>query len=456
MKSLVILALLATPVGAKPDANEGRRGPEDRGPIERRLFSNETEASTFLWNDWNKFVENYHSNYIADDDAKTAWVEGAPGSGAGQWVRVVVTPLEQTTQVRLKIRNGYQKSSTLFKANARAKDVTVRLLPSKTEAKITLTDAEGWQEVTVTQASGPLREVELHVGSVYEGSKYPDLCISDVQVFATSKVKDNPAFEKSKRADLKAWRAARIAAAKALTGKKVELPTYPAYAITKTEFEGTYADSLAAVIALAGADQPFAKEWKDALATAKAVAGDLDALPRAQLAPTNKQKLVAVDGMQITTLGNIGGDDRYNDESSLRLPMLGTVAALFSDQLRVLDVKDSLKVSEFEALTKKCKETVWVSRATAKEGTGPAAVRALVVGRCGMLEGREGSYMGHALQILVYDTNNRLVLLAGPGHVDGYRWTVENGKAMITGGRALLDQGTILEATKRSDVATAK
>lgn len=275
-----------------------------------------------------------------------------------------------------------------------------------------------------------------------------------MQIFATSETKDNPAFEKGKRDSLKAWRTARIAAAKALTGKKVELPTYPAYAITKTEFEGTYADSLAAVVALAQADQAFAKEWKDALATAKAVADKLDTLPRAQLAPSNKHKLVAVDGMQIPDLGALGSFDRYHDESSMRLPMLGTVAAMFSDQLRVLDVKDTLKVSEFEALEKKCKETVWVSRADAKEGTGPAAVRALVVGRCGKLEGREGSYMGHALQILVYDSNHRLVLVAGPGHVDGYRWAVENGKAMITGGRALLDQGTIIEATKRSDVAT--
>src|ERR1043165_1594439 len=94
MRGLVFtLLFVATPVFA--------------GPTERRLHTDNVDASTFLWNDWNKFVENYHPNYIADDDAATAWVEGAKSSGAGEWVRFNVTPLEKTTKVRLKIRNGY-------------------------------------------------------------------------------------------------------------------------------------------------------------------------------------------------------------------------------------------------------------------------------------------------------------------------------------------------------------
>src|SRR5512132_331996 len=96
-------------------------------PVERRLHSDTVEASSFLWNDWNKFVENYHPNYVADDDPATAWVEGAKGSGAGEWLRIQITPLEKTTKVRLRVRNGYQKSKDLFKANARAKQVTLRL-----------------------------------------------------------------------------------------------------------------------------------------------------------------------------------------------------------------------------------------------------------------------------------------------------------------------------------------
>jgi hypothetical protein len=168
-------------------------------PTERRLHTDNVDASSFLWNDWNKFVENYHPNYLADDDPATAWVEGAKSTGAGEWVRINVTPLDHTTKVRLRIRNGYQKSKDLWKANARVKDVTVRLLPSKAEKKLKLEDKDGWQELTLEQPKGELKAVELAVGSVYEGTKYTDLCISDVQVLATSETADNPAFEKSKR-----------------------------------------------------------------------------------------------------------------------------------------------------------------------------------------------------------------------------------------------------------------
>src|SRR5262245_42939928 len=125
MRTVLILCLLSTSVLAAPPT-----------PTERRLHTDNVDASTFLWNDWNKFVENYHPNYIADDDAKTAWVEGAKNSGDGEWVRVNVTPLDNTTKVRLRIRNGYQKSKDLYKANARAKGITVRLLPSKLEKKV--------------------------------------------------------------------------------------------------------------------------------------------------------------------------------------------------------------------------------------------------------------------------------------------------------------------------------
>ena len=61
--------------------------------VERRLYTDTAEASSFLWGDWNRFIENYHPNYVGDDDAKTAWVEGSAGSGAGEWLRLQVTPL---------------------------------------------------------------------------------------------------------------------------------------------------------------------------------------------------------------------------------------------------------------------------------------------------------------------------------------------------------------------------
>ena len=134
--AVVFVAPLAVAAPPTPPAAQ----PVLSAPIERRLHSDNIDASSFLWNDWNKFVENYHPNYLADDDPATAWVEGAKGSGAGEWLRIQTTPLDHTTRVRLHVRNGYQKSKDLFKANARAKEVTLRLLPSNTEQRVTLAD----------------------------------------------------------------------------------------------------------------------------------------------------------------------------------------------------------------------------------------------------------------------------------------------------------------------------
>ncbi len=427
-------------------------------PIERRLHSDNIDASSFLWNDWNKFVENYHPNYVADDDPATAWVEGAKGSGAGEWLRIQITPLDRTTKVRLHVRNGYQKSKDLFKANARAKAVTLRLLPSKIEKQVALADQDGWQDVAIEQPSGVVRAVELVVSSVYDGTKYEDLCISDVQVFATSLTPDNPAFEKSKHDTLMAWRAARLAASRRFKAQAVELPLYPAYEIAATDAELAGGGDLDGMIEAATKDAAFSREWKAALATATEVAGGLDAMTRAQVAPVTTAKLVEADGLQIAQMRHLVGDSGgpgFYDEGALRLPMLDYVATLFADQLRMLDVKDATKISAFLASEARCKSDVtWVSRRAPKEQAAAPQVQAVVIGRCARIPTRGGSFNARAIELYVYDTAGRLALAVANGHIDGYRWVTDNGRPMLAGGRALLAlQGKVLEAKKREAVA---
>lgn len=435
IQSLIVAAAIAAPAVATA------------APVERRLHTDSTESSSFLWNDWNKFQENYHPNYIADDDAKTAWVEGAANSGAGEWVRINLTELDKTTKLRLKIRNGYQKSKALFKANARAKDITVRLLPSKTEVKATLTDKDGWQEVSITQASGKVKAVELQIDSVYEGSKYADLCISDVQVFATSETPDNPAFEKSKRKALMDWRAARVAAAKLFAKRKVDIPMHTGYKVT-VEDVAVDGSGMTDMIEAASKDAAF-KDWKDALATAAAAAEDVSKLPRGQIAPRSKQYLPAVDGFVEADLEAI--EQSWYSEEGIHLPLIDSVSALFADQLRVLDVKDTQTPDDF-ANNEKCKggDVTWVKRAPSAEHKGPDTVSAVLVGRCGMLEERGGEYRASATELLVYNTDGKLALVVTNGMVDGYRWTDEDGKPMISGGVSLLNQGKRITATTQN------
>src|SRR5258706_8950762 len=115
-------------------------------PVERRLFADQVSGSSFLWNDWNRFQENYLPLYVSDDDPKTAWTEGADSNGEGEWIRMQVTEMDGATKVRLRMRAGYQKSESLWKKNTRPKEATIKLLPGGQTTKVTLADQWGWQE----------------------------------------------------------------------------------------------------------------------------------------------------------------------------------------------------------------------------------------------------------------------------------------------------------------------
>ncbi len=198
-------------------------------PSERRLHADQVAASSFLWNDWNRFQENYHPLYVSDDDPRTAWVEGAAGDGIGEWLRLRVTEMDGATRLRLHVRNGYQKSPSLYLANARPREVTVKLLPSGTQRRVTLGDAEGWQDVVIEQPAGKLDVVELRIESVYPGTRYTDTCISDIQVFVTATTRENPAFEKRKLDKVLAWKSERLEAAKLFKKAARDLPLLPQY-----------------------------------------------------------------------------------------------------------------------------------------------------------------------------------------------------------------------------------
>ena len=198
---------------------------------ERRLHVAAAEASSYLVNDWNRFQENYLPLYVGDDDPRTAW--NLKTAGIGEWIRLHVTPMQGATKVRLRVRDGFQKSPKLFAANSRLRQVRVVLLPSNKVITVDLADTIGWQEVAVDQPPGPLDGVELHIESVYPGKKYDDACLSDVQVYVTATTPDNPAYEKQHFDKILTWKKERAEAAalfKTALGKT--LPVAAQYAVT--------------------------------------------------------------------------------------------------------------------------------------------------------------------------------------------------------------------------------
>ena len=182
-------------------------------PVYHRLYSPEGSATSFLRSNWNKYTENYHPTYALDDNPATAWVEGADGDGIGEVLSWEISPLSQSRSVKLRIRNGYQKSDALLTANSAPKDVVVTLWRGRekvAEKQVTLQRVSGFQEIVIETGGKGLNHIELKVSSVTPGSKYKDTCISDIETWVETDAKYNEAFELAKKSTLSAWIAERL------------------------------------------------------------------------------------------------------------------------------------------------------------------------------------------------------------------------------------------------------
>jgi hypothetical protein len=422
-------------------------------PVERRLHADQVSASSFLWNDWNRFQENYHPLYVSDDDPKTAWVEGVDGDGVGEWLRLRVTEMDGATQLRLHVRNGYQKSPSLFAANGRPKEVTVKLLPSGVSKRLTLEDADGWQDLVVAQPAGKLNGVELRIESVYKGTKYTDTCISDIQVFVTATTRENPAFEKSKLDLVMAWKAERLAAAKLFKQAAHNLPLLPSYQLLAGEgkrYESEAFDKCE-IDYLCWIREALARaKGGEAVTLARAV---LDKAVPARLAPTDTRPFPVVDGLIKLRMPDV--PQGYVNESGLTLPLVDTVAALRADQLGAIQLEGAdAKVTLDQALAAKApgcnkkagRTYAWMLRDKVPEGAADAGrerVRALLLVRCARVEVRDGAEDVAAPQVAVYDADGRLALTVGAGYFDTFRWK----DGVLAGGTAVYASGGTTEMT---------
>jgi hypothetical protein len=429
---------------------------------ERRLHAASVEASSFLFNDWNKFQENYHPLYAADDDPATAWVEGAPGSGAGQWLRVKVTPMTGATQVRLRIRNGYQKTPKLFEANARAKEVTIKLSPGGQTSKHTLTDAQNWQELAVTLPAGKLDALELKVDSVYPGKKYEDLCISDVQVFVSAATADNPAFEKARFDKIVAWKSERMSAAKLFKDASAKkFPLAPQYHITEVGSapEGRakckWDDALCQMTSALGTlhKESAVSAHAPAIAAAlQAVSTQLKGWVPVQAVALDKRPVPRIDGICTPSLESCDGGGCYG---MVELPLGGTVGFLNANQVATFDAAAQAPLAE--VLAKKpaeCRHADsgkmfgWALRETAE--SGKARVKALFLVRCGAVESREGREPSVMPQLLVYDAAGQLEVMAGTSYASAVEWKPTSDGPRVAGAYRM---GTY-DAPRRLEAAT--
>ncbi|HSH51241.1 MAG TPA: hypothetical protein VK982_05925 [Bacteroidales bacterium] len=152
----------------------------------------------------------YGAINLGDNNPNTCWAEGTEGDGVGEYIYMSIPKNIQG----LKIRNGYQKSTFIHKANNRIKKIKLELLACfmppdyvtethtgfiisqtiVTTAK-TLDDKMGYQEVlpdfnwnTINNivADNKLFDKErfilkITIEDIYQGNKWNDACISDIE-----------------------------------------------------------------------------------------------------------------------------------------------------------------------------------------------------------------------------------------------------------------------------------
>jgi hypothetical protein len=454
--SLVVMSL----------AGAAGAAPTDAKPRERRLHLASAEASSYLVNDWNKFQENYLPLYVGDDDPRTAWT--LKTEGIGEWLRVHVTPLAGATKVRLKVRNGYQKTDKLWAANSRAHGLTVVLLPGNKTVDVDLTDRSGWQEIAVDQPAGPLEAIELRVRSVYPGKKYDDLCLSDVQVFVTATTPDNPAFEKQRLQKIVDWKKGRLEAVALFQsdlGKTMPIaPQYVASGVgLRDDGEAGSGTGATCFDFLCNVGRNIDDAFREARGKASAeltMAHELAAkhfrgMTPVRLSTRDKRPLPQIDGTCVPSIDSCVDDPCYQ-----RLPLppqvgyLDARTLLTTEQSGLPTAEDVLARKVPECRREKPTTFAYVTRNPAAADGTPGMVRAAILVTCGLVEGREGLYPSARPQLLVWGADGLLDVLGDTSQTALLSWQRNDGGPKVASAVVYAEREKPLTFTAATSVAT--
>lgn len=175
------------------------------------FWSASSELEPDIYTDFGK----YGSTNLSDNNSQTCWAEGSENNGVQEYILFTI-PVN-TSEIRIK--NGYQKSESIYKANNRLRNVEFDLYASYqlmgyiTEShngfclseKLTssiaeVKDVSGYQNVALNFDWESINElmqqdntfdkdrfvIKLKILDIYKGDKYNDACISDLQIVPNS------------------------------------------------------------------------------------------------------------------------------------------------------------------------------------------------------------------------------------------------------------------------------
>ena len=147
----------------------------------------EVEASSYLQS---QSSTNYEPKNAHDLNYKSAWVEGVPGYGIGEFLKYKFSATSARI-TKIIVVNGYVKSETAYRNNSRVKKLKV-YLNDKPYAILNLEDKIANQGFKVDPIGNSDREdgdalktkpdwtLKFEILEVYKGLKYDDTVISEI------------------------------------------------------------------------------------------------------------------------------------------------------------------------------------------------------------------------------------------------------------------------------------
>lgn len=145
----------------------------------RRVKPNKVSASS-TYAEHNEFHPPEHA---FDGDRRTAWNEGAKGNGEGQWIEATLD--KPTKLVALDLDSGYLafslKFGDVFPLNAHLARANVELKGGATISRDIPADV---RSIRVELDGAPVTGVKVTAEKVHAGSKWEDLGISEVALWA--------------------------------------------------------------------------------------------------------------------------------------------------------------------------------------------------------------------------------------------------------------------------------
>jgi len=189
LQTALIVLLVSTTIGAQYAAAEGapkrRPAPTEGGICAKSSTPAGVDqycASSVFQHDPVVHRFKYGPESLFDGAMDTAWVEGMPGQGIGQWI---VIEFDQLRLVKaIEINNGYNKDRDIYEKNSRVKEFKVEF-SEREKRSVVLKDTGTMQPIALPNDQ-PLKAywIKFTIESVYPGKKteWEDTAISELRI----------------------------------------------------------------------------------------------------------------------------------------------------------------------------------------------------------------------------------------------------------------------------------